>query len=80
MTKYICISDSENVVMVEWHYNNGLQEVVTSIHFLKIVLQNYLDLSFSDHQSYTIPTELIKFVTKNDDEQFKSNLKHFYLL
>ena len=23
---------------------------------------------------------MIKFVTKNDDEQFKSNLKHFYLL
>ena len=43
-------------------YNKGHQEVVASIHFVKI------------------ETKLIKFVTKKDDEQFKSNLKHFYLL
>ena len=32
----------------QWYYNNGLQEVVTSIHFVKIktnCLQNSLDLN-----------------------------------
>ena len=55
-------------IRLQWYYNNWLQELVTSIHFVKIKTISFCKTrwirtdtsrSFSDFQSYAVHTELL---------------------